>query len=498
MLGWRWKPRAPKLLPVPEMVDPYDPGHALLDFSGQDPWTIGHSFEGTQIFGATGAGKTSGSGQAIAKAMLRFGYGGLVLTAKPDEYKLWEKYCTATRRSQSLMRFSADGPYRFNFLDYARATAGGDGLTENIVTLFSTVLESVERSSGGGGQDPFWQRALRQLLRNAIDLLVIAEHDLTLANIAKIITSAPQNPESVKDPHWQSGSECFRALGDADARARAGALSPIEANDLEQTVGYWLGEFPRMAERTRSNIVATFTTMADGFLRGQLRELFGTTTNIAPELTHRGVIIVVDLPVKSYHELGRFAQLIWKYLWQRATEGPARAGTGPPVFLWADEAQNFITPHDRDFQATARSSRAATVYLTQNIGGYYAAMGGSGGEGRAAADSFLGNLNTKIFHCNGDHDTNRWAEEHFAQVWIERTNLSTTQNPAENGTSRTSVTGANQRSLEAQVLAHDFSMLKTGGPDCDFTVEAYISQTGRRWAASQSNALKTMFGQKGK
>ena len=46
------------------------------------PWTFGHSFEGLFVSGATGSGKTSGTGRATARAMLRAGYGGLVLCAK--------------------------------------------------------------------------------------------------------------------------------------------------------------------------------------------------------------------------------------------------------------------------------------------------------------------------------------------------------------------------------------------------------------------------------
>src|SRR5438552_2035229 len=78
----------------------------LLWFSPKDPWRIKDAFEGVQIFGATGSGKTSGSGAAVAKSFLSAGFGGLVLTAKPDERALWEGYCRETGREQSLIVFS--------------------------------------------------------------------------------------------------------------------------------------------------------------------------------------------------------------------------------------------------------------------------------------------------------------------------------------------------------------------------------------------------------
>ncbi|MEJ7659606.1 MAG: TraM recognition domain-containing protein [Hymenobacter sp.] len=78
-----------------------------------------------------------------------------------------------------------------------------------------------------------------------------------------------------------------------------------------------------------------------------------------------------------------------------------------PVFLWADEAQNFLHEHDAEYQATARSSRIATVYISQNLPNYYASMGGQ--EAGNRVKSFLGTLGTKIFHANADIDTNQYA-----------------------------------------------------------------------------------------
>ena len=58
--------------------------------------------------------------------------------------------------------------------------------------------------------------------------------------------------------------------------------------------------------------------MAASTLR--LRELFCTTTNIVPELTHEGAVIVLDLPVKEHAEIGQLSQTLFKYIWQRASE----------------------------------------------------------------------------------------------------------------------------------------------------------------------------------
>ncbi len=468
--------------------------HPLLMMTPHDPWTVADACEGTQIFGATGSGKTSGSGAAIARAMLLAGFGGLALTAKPDEVELWKKYAADTGRTADLIVFGVNQPHRLNFLDYERARCeqrtGGAGITENLVAIFGEVLEVADRDGGGGGvsQDPFWARALRQLLRNAIDLAVLANGTVALADIADVILSAPTHPDDLGDPAWVANSRCCLWL----MRARDRRLTESERHDLDITAEYWLREFPKLDERTRASIVSTFTTLADGMRRGQLRELFGTTTTIVPECTHDGRIVIIDLPIKVYHELGRIAQIIWKYLWQRATEARSITANGRPVFLWADEAQNFITAKDMDFQATARASRACTIYLTQSLSNYLAVLGRSG-EGQAVTDSFLGNLQTKIFHAQGDATTNEWAERLFAKHWSWRSNTSSSD--SNDKKKPRNLSAGSSQSLESEVMARVFTTLRKGGPANKGLVDAVVFQGGRTWVATDTNNIKVTFRQ---
>lgn len=465
----------------------------LLRLSKDDTWTVADACEGTQVFGATGSGKTSGSGQAIAKAMLSRGFGGLVLTAKPDETDLWRRYAEETGRSQSLIVFGSDGDHRFNFLDYEARRCGGTGLTGNIVDLFATVIESVEGGDGTSGPaDPFWARALRTLLRNAIDLLILAKERVSLPAIAQVIASAPRDHDQVADPVWRQHADCWRLLQAADERN----LPFQEAWDLKVTAAYWCEEFPGLAERTRSSVVATFTTMADGLMRGTLRELFCTDTTVVPEVTHEGAILIIDLPIKRYHELGRAAQIIWKYCWQRATEDHGLGVDPRPVFLWADEAQFFVTARDLDFQTTARSSRACTVYLTQNLPCYQSEMPG----GQANVDALMGVLQTKFFHANGDPVTNEWAERTFARGDTARATANTQDRDVQDHrgkpTTKRSTNVSVSTSLESDVPAQAMTMLRKGGVDNGCLVDAIVFQGGRRWKSTGRNVLRTTFDQR--
>ena len=59
----------------------------LVQFSplAEDIWTLEDAFQGTVIFGSTGSGKTSGSGQLLALKFLKAGFGGLVLCVDIEE-----------------------------------------------------------------------------------------------------------------------------------------------------------------------------------------------------------------------------------------------------------------------------------------------------------------------------------------------------------------------------------------------------------------------------
>ena len=67
-----------------------------MHLSPEDVFTARDAMEGISIIGATGSGKSSGPGKAVAQAFLCQGSGRLVLAAKPGEAQTWN--ATAMRR----------------------------------------------------------------------------------------------------------------------------------------------------------------------------------------------------------------------------------------------------------------------------------------------------------------------------------------------------------------------------------------------------------------
>lgn len=469
-----------------------DDDEALLTLSpdgksqeAENYWCVRDAFEGVQVFGGTGSGKSSGSGQALARAFLESNFGGLVLTAKTDEVLSWRRWAKATNRLNDLIVVEPEAPHRFNFLRYELKRPGaGAGHTESLVQLFCSVLEAAERrqGQGGAGNDAYWQRTLKQLLRNSIDLAVMALDDVDLPSIYRIITSAPRSAAEATSPEWRKESVCWLLLEEA-----AGRVKDDRKEDLALTRDYWLKEFPGLAEETRSVIVSTFTSMADCFLRGLLRKLFCSDTTFTPEDSFAGKIIVLNLPVKEFNELGQFAQVLFKYIWQRAVERRIPPGTDRktaeasirPLFLYADESQFFLSNYDSLFQSTARSSRTCTVYLTQNLPSYHAVLGGS--NARAEAEAFLGNLQTKVWHANGDPVTNTWAAESIGKTRQVQFYGGLSEGMKAAGPPGLSQNAGGSLIFEFLVQPQEFTMLRTGGPEADLKVDAIIFQGGRRW-----------------
>lgn len=387
-----------------------------------DSWRLADAYEGTAIFGRSGSGKTSGSGAAIAKAFLRNGFGGIVLCAKPDEADNWEQYAKETGRSDSVIRLDGSGRWRFNFLEYEmqRDNIPPDVLAANLVSTLQSVVEVVGRASGlsaGSRGDIFWEKAAKMFLTMAVDLLYTATGRVKLGDIVDIITTAPQSMDELKSDEWKENSFCNKML--YELFATGGGVNPPDVLEIRRLRKFWTRTFPQMSSRTRSNIVTTLMTDLDPLLRGRMREIFSTDTNLIPEMTHDGAIIILDFPIKTWNETGVLAQLIFKYIWMRATERREITDQTRPNFLFADECQLFISSYDMEFQSTARSSRTCSVLLTQNLPSFYSRIGGDQPE--HTVNALMGNLRTKIFHNNDCTTTNEWATELVGKetVWRE-------------------------------------------------------------------------------
>jgi TraM recognition site of TraD and TraG len=448
---------------------------SLVRFSErkEDTWTLGDSFQGVCIFGENGSGKTSGSGALLARKFLQHGFGGLVVCFKTDEADLWKSYLKAAGRDKDGLFFSADSEFRFNFLNYEAETSGVD-FAENLVSLLCDMSSIQRRSEATGSDAHFWLPQKKKLLRNAITLLLMAGEPIQLRTLYRLITDAPNSAIQAESEKWQELSFLYSSLVQAEEKTGG-------AGEFSLVKDYFMRERPALDPKTRSAIDADFTGMFDPLTRGKIGELFGTTTNISPDDIFNGKVIVIDIPVAKYREVGQYAALIWAQIFQRAVDRRTyKAPESRPVFLWEDEAHYFTIEQDALFQTTARSKGISVVRLTQNLPNFLDAYGR---DGKHKVDTLLGNHATKIFHRNGDPTTNEWASKVIAKELAYKHSLS-------NSGSLNSSQGFNSSASVSEVFEEscqpfEFIGLKNGGLKNGRVVEGILFQSGRLWLKDQ-------------
>lgn len=301
-----------------------------------EKWTIGDACEGVQIFGGTGSGKTSGSGQMLAKTYLYNGFGGLVLTVKAGDSQMWTQYCEQLHRSDHLMIVNESEQFKFNFLDYL---VKEEYSTVNITHIF---LSALQKHNAGD----YWQNAMEQLIKNSINLLILATGTVSIQQMYKLVLNAPksqeeadlifeieeltQNPEDVAGVETENQAKKeIEVVAENEYKARQNApliklntSAKLELKNLQTgktqkinpyfrnlfvlaqtkvdllrssladqdpatfikhknlileftdlTSLYWQSEFPAMDSEPRSSIISMFTSLADNLLRGELRSI---------------------------------------------------------------------------------------------------------------------------------------------------------------------------------------------------------------------------------
>ena len=502
----------------------------LLDFTDSESgeeiyWRLKDAFQGVQIFGGIGSGKTSGSGRTLARAFLKKGFGGLVLCAKPDERKDWENLALKEDRFDDLIVFTEPKPdengnitdkeFFFNPLDY-EATRLGGGDTFNLVNLFMQIYQMGKVITGEGlesGGERFWDNALKRCLSRMIDLLRLAGESVTIDNMYRLVSESLSKTEiehlnelrkNAKDKKsmddlasWGNYNyyvhcylEAIKKYTELDADdPKTKELHSERKKQIQVVKNYFEREFANLAEKTRTIVVESFLGLAEPFQTGILKKYFSANKiTISPEnIFEEGKIIILDFPIKNYLDAGVYAQGIFKLLFQQAVERRTyKENRNIPVFLWVDEAHNFLNSYDQIFQTTARSAGVSTVFISQNISNYYVAIGGKNPTARV--NSLLGNLSTKIFHNNNDYVTNEWASNIIGRSWQDIPNFSVGQ----------SQSFGMSKQFHWDFEPHRFTKLRTGGEtgdrETEFKVQGVV--VASRELANEKNFILRSFYQK--
>lgn len=493
----------------------------MLRLSRRDRIYLSDLLESTIVFGSPGSGKTSASGAAFLRMFFSAGMGGLTCAVKPGEAARIIKMAKAAGRGGNLIIVDGSGKHRINFLQYLMSISPDPGqLITNIVDALSTVIAAVNGQIEPGGSDgQFWQKAMKEALLHSVSVLWAAYGRVSLYDVFALLQSRPMTPQQAQDPQWRSASFMAHTLTKAED-APAHAMHPM---DYRAAVDYFTVILANPDSRTTGNILATLSADLAPLMSGAMRELFssGTGSTFCPEMTFSGQIIILNLPVQVYGQAGLLAQQIIKYLWQKAVLQRKIDRHTRPVFHYCDEYQVLVAPGDADFISRSREAMAATTILTQSIPGLVSKISGSKAE--HVANALLACCNTKIFHANGCHITNKYAADIIDKGTIIRynggSNVGWSDTVGDGYTSGSSGDGkttshsdsiTNNRShtksgghslgwseqTDYLVQPGVFTRLRKGGRVNRRKVDAIIFQAGKTWHHSGKTFLPVTFRQK--
>lgn len=461
----------------------------LLRWTSQDIYTTRQLLAGgLLILGGPGSGKTSSSGQVLARAVLGLPRsGGLILAAKPDDRPMWERRFREAKRSADLVIFAPGQAKRFDFLDYEMRHGGQ---TRNITRLIMTIGETLRGSDRQQGENSdFWEREQERMLYNAIQILKVARGKVAAEDLQQFVANAPRTPEEIRTPEWQLGfhNACLQKVYQTPQ-------STEDLHDGKLATEYWLGELPRMASKTRTSIETGVNGILHTFNTGLVRSLVSSGSNISPDDMLRGKWILVDMCPSEWSDIGNFINAGWKYLTQKMLLRRVAAEGDSVIGLWIDEYQQFVNSFDQPFLAQSRSHLGYTVALTQNLSGLYSVLKGS--HGQHQADALTSCFSHTLVHAS-DPVTAQWASSKLGKK--RETFVGGSMNPGgdlwDDLCGRPQFTGSFSEHYESVLQANVFmNGLRTGGLVNDCMCDAILLRNGQPFSNGQ-NWLAVSFSQ---
>lgn len=454
----------------------------LLQWAAGTPWTIRDAFQGTQILGSTGSGKTSASLKTIVMSMLRSGFGGVFFTVKPEDRATYERWIETAGRRDDLLVFSPTGGLRYNFMAAElEQTPDVAAAAENLTALVMTAAEIGDRSrgsAGGGGENAtYFIQNSHKYCRNAVLVLRLSGNPITPQNLLRVVMSTPRTVDELNSPSWQASSFCFQCL----RRAESASMRESERADLGMAMDFFCNELPNLNPRTRSSIETTLTAPLDALGRGLVRDMVSApSSNFSASMLHNGAIVIADFPVLVYRDIGRLIQVMLKASLQRAHSRRDVGANPRPCFMVCDEYQYLAVAEDQPFQTIARAFGIAVVNATQSI---TTVMDALGPQSEVKVNALLGNLQTQIFHQQTDTRTISYIQELVGRS----RQLMVNGNSTRGGDWLAPLFGNNSggssgfsEAYEFELQARDLNGLAKGGPP-HWTAEAIVYQGGRRF-----------------
>jgi hypothetical protein len=468
----------------------------LMRLSPLDPWTIRSACQNTIVIGKSGSGKSSGSGDYLLRAVVRYrNSGGALFASKPEDREYFRRVFREERTLKDLFILEPGGEHRFNVLDHERAK-GADtrDLTQACMT-FKETLSRTQAGGGGGGDDNAAYFALQErlMLHQAIEILLRATGKIDPWAIQCFITGAAISLEETNDDRWKTAFH-NAMLQEAKKNAR----TDIEKHDVQLAEQYWTFQIPRMNDRTRTSIEAGALAVLAAMNSGIARDLLSTSTTVSPDVLEERKWLLVNAPIVPGDVTAAVINSAVKYSVQRHILKRQAGPDAPLLCIFSDEFQKLANSYDAMFLAECRSHRGCLIALTQSIHAMYANLHGKGGEHQT--DALLTNFGHVVVHTVGDAKTAQYfssllgnRRELFINVSMQPRQEELFDVLMRGSTASVSCSEKYEPILQPAVF---LSGLRVGGPENGNIVDGVVIRSGQPFRATNENYLITSFRQR--
>lgn len=465
--------------------------YVLFHWNGKyrDPFTIGDLLRSIFCCGGSGSGKTTGSGYFIGSALAKFGrkISLLILASKPEDPDFWRGIYRKAGRLRDLLVFNVASGLRFGCLDFMQKN-GAD--TREITNAIMVISESLDQEQVGGRQsEPFWRQLKQRILYHGVDIVKMANGQMSSSDLEQFIHSMPLTPEAINTPAFKQ-SYCYKCM----KRAHENIRTSIQKHDYEADFNFVIKEWCSMSEKTRSSGLADVMNTLQVLNSGVVRSVLSGPSNISPEVFDEGMSVLVDFPISRDGVSGALVLAAWKYLTQWYILKRQAKEETPICVLWMDEYQKVASSFDPAFLAECRSHRGSMVVLTQSIHALYTRIQQAGEHG---VDALLTNFYHKVAHALGDEKSASYMSSLIGRRLKTRVNVSSggedNAYDALYGTPK--VTASTSQSIENILEPREFMQgLRTGGRAHGYMVDGWVIRSEA--FSNGENFLRVSFSQK--
>ncbi len=454
---------------------------AVLGWPNGEKLTLADLLRSIAVFGASGTGKSSGSGLGLVRGILSTNAGGLVLCSKPEDRAWWLKRLAEAGRQGDAILFAEGSPHRSNYLEYESAKGAGPRDFTRFIMTAGEVLDG----QGEGKQDTFWKSMNERILYQAVVPVLAAYGKADAPSIQRFINEAAYNPIQLNDPAWQAGFH-NKTLELANQRVK----DPILRYDLAQANSFWPGEFCSMDERPRSSGLLGVSNRLFQFNSGLVREMCASTSTFTVEDMFAGKWIICDFPEPVYGNAGKMLMSGLKLLAQRAILRRVFEPGQPPCVIYADEAQHVVNSGDSSFVLEGRSHGGCLCFLSQGISNYREKIG------ETATEILIGQMAHKIFHVV-DPITAKYASELAGSAMQETYGGSQTS-----GDGQDAMLGVGQwngsisQGVRPLIEPRLFTMGRTGGAANKYLVDSWVIRLAMPFRGTGMTATRCVWSQK--